>query len=150
MVRVDIEQSPANSRSPFPTTVFLMAALASLGAIAHACDDTLMLSSGGLIITNQTTKTYHTGLAVLHTGSTLCFSYPSGETEQLKLVSINKFKDFEPIYRACSFNITTTSIARCLGADECWDNSTCHNGYVKTELIGTNDSIQKALIMAVP
>lgn len=136
----EVDKKPERTRrarAPSPTPSMIMAALLLTAGQVKTCDDTLMMSSEGTLLLNQKVTVHSSGLFVVHAGGTLCLKYPDGSKESLKLQGISRTLDYKPIYRACSFNVSTVSTYNCAWAGECWDETTCHQGYVKDSLKGT-------------
>lgn len=123
------------SRRPSPTPSMVLTALLLATGKTKACDDILMMSSKGLISYNHTIISANTGVFAIHTGGSICLKYPDGSQESIKLTGISKMVEYTSLYRACSFNISTISTYNCAWAGECWDESTCHYGYKKKELL---------------
>lgn len=130
------ETTKPRSRRPSPTPSMVLTALLLATGQAKACDDVLMMSSNGLISYNHTIISANTGVFAIHTGGSICLKYQDGSQESIKLTGISKMVEYTSLYRACSFNISTISMYNCAWAGECWDESTCHYGYKKKELLG--------------
>lgn len=118
--------------------IFVGFVLAAVGA----CDNTLYITSTGLICDNTHCIKSEMYDLTLESGSTLCFKDKSDEIVKIRLSASYRMARSMLIYRTGSFDLGVSQTWECKGSGKCW-NGECNHGTKHPALLAkqSNNSI---------